>query len=284
MMDEIPGLQSTTKVDLLAERYRAAFDKTVRIQKQSEAVRAEWIEATLELAAVVLEARNRFPDHHAFHRWHERNGLRTLTEGERAALLGFARDPVTARKLLTESTSYKVRTIWENVPKGMQRTPSGTEGGTPAPLSRRTGHAHRQRRQRIPDVMQERPVRPIVHLKPLTREQVDPDFEGNSVQFATKYGHVNLHTKAEIEHNKHQDVLQKWLGIVANAARAAEAVSGLPDPETMIDWLQKPGKRARFDGWIYTLETVVARLKACLPPKTLAEVEAELDAIGEPPN
>lgn len=33
----------------------------------------------------------------------------------------------------------------------------------------------------------------------LKREEVDPDFNGTSTEFLAKYGHVNLHTKTELE-------------------------------------------------------------------------------------
>ena len=273
----------TPVVDLLAERFRVAFDKTVQAHKRSQTARAEWIEGTLELGEVVLQARNQYPDHREFSRWLGRNNLHPITPAERVALLGFARDPVAARRMLQTSTASSWRGVWEKAPKAekaKQRTLSTGGKGTPAPISRRTGHAHRQRvKQRIPTVMQA--PRPIIPLKPLTREEVDPNFQGTPLEFATKYGHVNLHTKTEIEHDKQQAALTAWQGEVSSLVRAATALSYPQDLAVVRAWLEKPGKRAKFDGWVYALIAVVDRLKTLLPPKTSDEIEAETDAAGK---
>ena len=278
-MAEILGL---THVDPLAERYRATFDKAARIQKRFETARAEWIEATLELAAIVLEARNRYPDHHEFSRWLGRYSLQPITQAERSALLGFARNLEAARKMLQESTSYSWRGVWEKAPKRGNGAPSASGRG-PKNVSRRgsrpSGHAKRTRAPRIPTVMQERPYERLQDLV-LTREQVDPDFKGD---FTAEYGHVTLHTKAEKEHNKRQEVLQKWLASRASAARAADAEPPPPDPETLAAWLAKPGKAAKMRGWQDSYTRAAQRLQPATPtsdinsPEVMERMDAELE-------
>ena len=278
-MAEILGL---TQVDPLAERYRAAFDKTARAQTLSQTARSEWIDATLELAAVVLEARNQYPDHRDFSRWLGRNDLRILTPSERTALIGFAQDPEAGRKMLQGSTRYSWRGVWEKTPKRGNVTLPAHGKGDISRGKRASGHRQRQRGARIPDVMQDKP-RPleVVRIKGLTREEVDPDFQGTAVEFATKYGHVNLHTKAELEESKRQEALQKWLGGIASHVRTAEAMPAPPDPETLAAWLKTPSKAAKLRAWQETLMRA-ARLQpapACdiNSPEVMARMDAELE-------
>jgi hypothetical protein len=263
MTNEMPATNNA--VDLLAERYRAAFDKTDLVRKRSEVVRTEWIEATLELAEIVVQATQRYPDTNEFSRWLARNDLPMTTPAERSALRGLARDPEAGRKMLQASTSYKVRSIWEKAPKGEKRTPSEMGRGTKNAIRRGShlsGHAQRQskRAPRIPDVMQDKP-RPLeaVHIKGLTREEVDPDFKGTDLQFATKYGHVTLHTKAQIEQDKRAAAAAKWVGEVTAHARTADAITARP--EGVAEWLAKPGKAARLKGLLDSIRRAAERLE-----------------------
>ena len=95
------------------------------------------------------------------------------------------------------------------------------------PLAVIWAQAKRKRAAIIPTVMQDEPSMPP--SKPnkrrlsdmsLTPEQVDPDFKGTPLDFATKYGHVNIHTKEQIEHYKRQEALNAWLGTVSDLDRA----------------------------------------------------------------
>jgi hypothetical protein len=281
MMDEMPvPTQSTNQVDLLAERYRAAFDKTERTRKQFEVARSEWIEATLELGEVILEARRQYPGSHAYSRWLVRNNLRILTPSEITAHAGFARDPEAGRKMLQASTSYAVRSIWEKVPKRELRSLPRFGKGAQTRHSRHSGHLARQRAARIPDVMQDKP-RPldVVRIKGLTREEVDPDFKGTALEFATKHGHVNLHTKAESEHSKRQDALQKGIGIVMPLVGATR-----PDLETLAAWAAKPGKAAKARDMLAALRLWVNLFEAVCPePKEQIASRSDLpDPIADP--
>jgi len=291
MTNEMPvPTQSTNQVDPLAERYRAAFDKITRAQTLSQTARtlsqtarAEWIEATIELGEVILEARRQYPDTNAYSRWLVRNDLRIMTSNEIKATAGCARDPEAGRKMLQASTSYKVRTIWESVPKRGIGTLTQTGKGTKNAVRRGShlsGHAQRQRRrvQRIPDVMQDQPPRPqpaAVVLKGKTREEVDPDFKGTDLQFATKYQHVNLHTKDEIERSKRQDVLQKWLG-TGTAFGAATP----PDQATLAEWAAKPGRAARVSDLQAALRQA-ADLLETVCPKPKEQIATSSDLLSD---
>jgi hypothetical protein len=247
--------------DALAERYRAACNKAYQGREQ-------WIEGTLELAAVLVEARNRYPDHRAFSAWVERNALPQINKNDRTALLGMGEDVAAARVLLVTAKGSSVDWIWRNRPN---RTLPSPRKGVISPGARASGHKQRQRAKRIPDVMRERPVRPIVAIKGLTREEVDPDFQGDAIAFAAEYGPVTLHTKAEIKENKRQDELQKWLGAAANAAKAADAFAALPRPAALDDWLEKPGKAAKKSGWQDSFERAAEVLQ---PTSPAGETEA----------
>jgi len=269
-MDSNANAVQDVVVDLLTERIRMAFAKIDKGQAQAGAGRGLWIEGTLELATVVVEKRTDFPDHQAFGRWLQQYRQEPITNGDRAALLGFGRDLVAARKLLEQSTSFKWRTIWENVPK---RTPSGIGRGA---LYRRTGSNFRKRAAVIPTVMREDYVpgsvprssnlsrrrrrgggsveppreRPLPILKGLTREQVDPDFVGTPQEFVAKYGLVNLQTKQEIEYHKRQEGLMTWLALVTDHAQSAHALLAVTvDPVALREWMTKPMKAAKLQGW-----------------------------------
>jgi hypothetical protein len=186
--------------------------------------------------------------------------------------------------MLEASKAITWRGVWEKVPKGKKRTPSGVGGGT---LSARTGAAHRKRQQIIPTVMRDDyepgsvprlaeplspkqrrrrrvmqeaspppPPRKGVLLKGLTKEQVDPDFQGTHLEFITKYGHVNLQTKQQIEHHKSQEELMAWLGLVSDHERTARALlaAAAVDPAVLREWMSKPAKAAKMQAWRDSIE------------------------------
>jgi hypothetical protein len=121
--------------------------------------------------------------------------------------------------------------------------------GTRVPSARRRQQAVQN------DPPPARPERKGVTLKALTREQVDPDFVGTALEFSTKYGHVNLQTKQQIEHHKNQDALTAWLAAVSDLEKAARAFNaGSPDQDTLRKWLAKPGKAEKLGAWLTTIE------------------------------
>ena len=232
--------QGGNMLDVLAERYRAAFDKV-------KGGREQWIEGSLELAVVIAEARDRpeMVNNAAFNRWLQRHEFDYLSPNDRVALFGFSRDLAYARKLLESSNSTSWRVIWETRPKGRQMPPIKNDRRQQRSKS---GYA---RAHRVPTVMRdETPVPPSPPPKQLsemflTPEQVDPDFKGTPLEFTTKYGHVLLHTKDQIEQTKRQESLSAWLGTVADLERTGRtmlAALAKVDPATVAEWAGKPAK------------------------------------------
>jgi hypothetical protein len=112
-----------------------------------------------------------------------------------------------------------------------------------------------------------RPERKAVKLEGLTREQVDPDFKGTPLEFATKYGHVNLQTKQQIEHNKRQEALMAWVGLLSDHAQTARALleASAVDPTTTLqDWMGKPGKAEKLKAWCKSIQSACESLRAIL--------------------
>ena len=85
-----------TPMNVLADRIRAALVR-------AEASHLEWIEATLDLAAMLKEARDRFPSNADFAHWLVDNELDVLGHQDRAALINMAGDLVLARIVLQET-------------------------------------------------------------------------------------------------------------------------------------------------------------------------------------
>jgi hypothetical protein len=262
--------------------------------------RTQWIEGTLELAVVVAEARNEMPDHHGFSRWLQRHGLEQIHPNDRSALVGFSKDLTVARSLLENSKSISWRVIWENRPKQAnaaltkigrgrisprsQHDASGAskrrrntipdvmrEDHVPGTRSRSEPLPSRRRQRPAPEIMQEKqpaPVRKGVILKGLTREQVDPDFKGTSIEFATKYGHVNLKTKQQIEQTKRQEELMAWIGLVSDHERTARVLlAATVDPDTLRQWMSKPAKAEKLRTWLSNIERACESLRKCEPDK-----------------
>jgi len=276
-------------LDVLATRYRAAFERM-------KGGRAEWTEGTLELAVVVAKAREQLPNHQEFSRWLQRHGLEQLHPNDRAALVGFAKDLQDARKLIEASKSISWRVIWETRPKRENAAPTNFGKGRISPRSQHdaSGSSKRKRQATIPAVMREdyvpgtrapaapparlqrqrvvqndpppaRPERKGVTLKALTREQVDPDFVGTALEFSTKYGHVNLQTKQQIEHHKNQEELMAWLAAVSDLEKAARSFNAeAPDQDTLRKWLAKPGKTEKLGTWLTTIESAWHSIAPCL--------------------
>jgi hypothetical protein len=246
-------------LDVLAQRYRAAFEKT-------KAGREQWIEGTLELAAVIREARELIPDHREYSHWLTRNQLEQFHPNKLRAYVGLGvmhrKDPAAANKLLEDNFGLEVRTIWEKQPKS---TPTRLGKG---PISHKSGAYKRKRAARIPTVMQEAnpPPAPKTWLKDrfLTPEQVDPDFKGTDLEFTTAYGHVPIHTKAQLADNKRQDALTAFLGTVADLDRTARAMlaalAGV-DPATLKEWVSKPAKAEKWRVWCNTLRDAVEAIE-----------------------
>lgn len=286
-------------VDILAERYRAASEKVARGlaqfktgRKQSKEGRAIWIEGTLDLATVVAEKRIDLPDHVAFSRWCQRYCLDPISSADRSALYGFARDLSAARTMLEESKAATWRGVWEKKPKQAANAAPSMDGRGRISRSQHdaSGSSKRKRVTVIPTVMRDdwepgsikarvgdsptkpkrhrqvhapQPERKAVILKGLTREQVDPDFKGTPLEFTRKYGHVNLHTKAEIEETKRQEALMAWLGTVTDHERTGNAMLAAfaaVDLDALRQWMAKPAKAEKLRAWCNSVKAAYESL------------------------
>jgi hypothetical protein len=102
----------------------------------------------------------------------------------------------------------------------------------------------------------------------LTPEQVDPDFKGTPLEFTTKYGHVLLYTKPQIEERKREDVLLEWTGKAAAfdvAARAMLKALAVVDPMTLQAWARKPIKGQKLLEWCKIAQAACDALAAARP-------------------
>ena len=108
----------------------------------------------------------------------------------------------------------------------------------------------------------------------LKRSEVDPDFQGSNMDFVAKYGHVNLHTKTELERRAAEmrgDALVVWL---------KDAVQGkMPEAsvDDLVTWINATGKpdfrQKKFEERIAAIAALHDRLAAML-----ADVRAKLTA------
>ena len=95
-----------TPMNVLADKIRAAYERT-------ENGKQEWIEGTLELGALLVEARSRFPAHQQFSLWLTEHRLNFLGENDQASLISMAAEPNILRDVLTEQSDVlHPITIW----------------------------------------------------------------------------------------------------------------------------------------------------------------------------
>ena len=101
-------IQMPTPMNVLADRIREALARADRS-------RIEWVEATLDLAATLKEARERFPSNEAFAHWLVDSKLDADIMGHqtRAALINMAADLALARIVLQETKRNSWQLIWQ---------------------------------------------------------------------------------------------------------------------------------------------------------------------------
>jgi hypothetical protein len=237
----------------LVARHKAAWDRVHRGRK-------EWIEGTIDLATVIAEEWALTGSNQKYSHWLERNGLAEITRHARSALIGMAKDLTVTREVLEKTD----RTSWEYIwrfehPNYKQHGHVGTR----MPYIRQTGTQAPRSETKRPMTKAEYLRTTLKPLTTLTREQVDPDFQGTDIQFAAQYGHVCLQPKTEIEEGKKQDVLNTWLAAVSEAQRAllVLANTALPDLDTLKDWLTKPNKADKLQAWAANIEAGYAKFK-----------------------
>jgi hypothetical protein len=238
-------------LEKLAERYRAAFDRT----KQG---RAEWIKGTMELAAVVLEARKLMPSNAEFGNWLAKNGLDDIAPNDRSALLGFAKHPDEMRLILERTTRFSWQHIWmDETPKEWKELRLTQMSKTTSSLSYNPKKKAAIRRgaiaERQAEVLRKNKEFVSGTLKGLTAEEIgEPELANDPRMLREKYGPVRILTKTQVEENASIDRIQDWIKLAKDAQRFAAAEI----PEDLYEWAERPGKRQKLERWLAALEPV----------------------------
>jgi hypothetical protein len=240
---------------------------------------------------VLADEKKLIPATQDFSRWLQRNGLAEIGKDDRAALIDMAADLAATREVLEKTD----RTSWREIRRiEWRQRVRRPEKSRPAPAKRKS-KVERQTIDKVLNLngrgysfdetaaelgLTKGQVAGIVFRngktnskppasapkrwegkgldsKTLTREQVDPDFKGTAVEFATEYGHVLLHTKAELEENKRQETLRVWLAALTDHQQTGRAMvnAEAPNPDTLRQWLSKPGKAQKLQQWLAAIET-----------------------------
>lgn len=92
---------------ILVQKLKAAL---MRI----ETCREEWIESSVELATLMVDARSRFTSNQAFGEWLDKHGV-TLGKTDRAAMLNLGANPKAMRLALEQTEKVSYRGIWQDV-------------------------------------------------------------------------------------------------------------------------------------------------------------------------
>jgi hypothetical protein len=113
----------------LAERYHAAYERC-------EHGAQEWIDGMLEIAAVLSEAREKFPADREFSHWLVDNGMDDFTPNDRAALINMGKQMQVLRDVLIEQREQVLpNTIWQKSRARFQidLKPDSSESESPLP-------------------------------------------------------------------------------------------------------------------------------------------------------
>ena len=94
-----------TPVSILADRYRTAY-------AQAEHSHADWINAVLDMAAILYEARERFSNNLKFSVWLAENDLGFHNDDDRAALINMHRNRAQTEIVLQETLRTSLQNIW----------------------------------------------------------------------------------------------------------------------------------------------------------------------------
>lgn len=102
--------------DPLAKTFHAAYARQSEARRAWRGARSAWIEATLEIASVLRQARERSPTNVAFSTWLKANGIDgKISPHDRAALLGMGGDLTTARAALEKTNSWSWELNWKEI-------------------------------------------------------------------------------------------------------------------------------------------------------------------------
>jgi hypothetical protein len=128
-MNTIMTSTKDDKLDRLAVRIKTDIDRC-------EHSREDWVEATLDLAEALAEAREHFRDNPGFGRWIDENQL-LISKNDRAALIAFGQDIERARLILGQTESRSLRLIYTkefHLPStGKMKNPKTPKSNAPPP-------------------------------------------------------------------------------------------------------------------------------------------------------
>ena len=130
-----------------------------------------------------------------------------------------------------------------------------------------------------PPKRQRGPLPEIKSLQPLTREEVDPEFQGSAIDWTDKYGHVQIMTAERY-------ATERFGAWASNLGAISKEAKRMPDwPNVDHNWLRSP--RARdiaklvealdyLRPKIAEAEALLERVQAALPPPHQPDAESLL--------
>ena len=119
-MNDDNVINMPTPLTVLADKLRAAYAR-------EKTTRAAWIDAMLDVANLLVEARDRFQSNQDFSVWLMTNDLDEYGKNDRAALINIGREARLARMVMEEGQSDSVRLIWEEMQKRIAWAAERTE-------------------------------------------------------------------------------------------------------------------------------------------------------------
>jgi hypothetical protein len=96
--------------------------------KRRDASREQWIDASVELGGLLVEARSRYPADQKFSNWLKDNNI-DLNPQDRAALLHLGLDMKAMRIILQQTDRTNYRRIWDDVKPQITGNPSAPQHG-----------------------------------------------------------------------------------------------------------------------------------------------------------
>jgi hypothetical protein len=107
-------MTETTNIIQMPEPLNKLAADISQLLDRVDANKAEFVELTMQLAAKLKEARDRFPNNQNFRQWlFEVELIERVNEHDRAALINMGRHPEIARIVLQETDRRSWRLIWE---------------------------------------------------------------------------------------------------------------------------------------------------------------------------
>lgn len=85
-------------------------------------------------------------------------------------------------------------------------------------------------------------------FRELTKEQIDPGFNGNGIQWAEKHGHVRLETAAEREQFSDRAAFSEWIGVIQELEKSLAKLLGIRNwsLEHMERWIRRTRDESQY--------------------------------------